>query len=310
METLYQPFPMASAARGQVRRHAPRYWRPRHFHLEPELNLVVAGSGSFGVGDAVLATGAGDLLWWAPGQDHELVSCSDDFDLFVIGITPELSDRVLGCSSSPLGGPTRLRLMPEDLERFRAACAAAPQDRTGAEQHVGDLWRAAHRLRMSSPDKHGLTRRALLLLTGDPELQRSEVALRVRSHPSEVSRRFHHDVHLTLTTYRTRLRLLRFIEAVDRGAKNLLYASLEAGFGSYSQCHRAFWWTLGCTPRSFFGSGVRQEMGDACKESAAAASMAGETPAIYYADPHEACLAVLAGIGTKQPQRPSRRRPR
>jgi len=267
MGTLYQPFPMESAARGQVWRHAPRYWRPRHFHLEPELNLVVAGSGRFGVGDTVFAVGAGDLLWWTPGQDHELVSYSDDFDLFVIGTTPELSDRVLGGSGSPLGGPTRLRLMTRDLERFRAACAAAPQARAGAEQHVGDLWRAAHALRMSAPDKHTLTRRALLLLTEDHELQRSEVALRMGSHPSEVSRRFHHDVHLTLTTYRTRLRLLRFIETVDRGAENLLYAALEAGFGSYSQCHRAFRWTLGCTPRSFFASSVRQEMGDACKES-------------------------------------------
>lgn len=228
---------------------------------------MTAGRASFGVGDAMLDVGAGDLLWWAPGQDHELLSCSETFDLFVIGVTPELSDRVLGAGVSPLGGPHQFRLMPEDLNRFRDACAAPVGDRAQAERHVGDLWRAAHALRMSAPDKHPLTRRALRSLAEHPEFTRSEVALWARSHPSEVSRRFHEDMRLTLTTYRTRLRLLRFIEAVDRSAGNLLYAALEAGFGSYSQCHRAFLRTLACTPRSFFGSSVRQEMRDACKEA-------------------------------------------
>lgn len=263
---LYQPFPMGSAARAQVWRHAPRYRRPRHFHGEPELNLVAAGSGRFGAGDAELEVAAGDLLWWAPGQDHELLAFSDDLDLFVIGLTPELSDRVLASSGSPLAGATRLRLAPEDLARFREACgvpAGAPADTV--EQRVIHLWREAHALRMSAPDKHALTRRVLLTLAGQLELDRSDVAQRARSHPSEVSRHFHEDMRLTLTTYRTRLRLLRFIQAVDGGAENLLCAALEAGFGSYSQCHRVFQGTLGCTPRSFFGSSLRTEMRDACR---------------------------------------------
>ena len=56
----------------------------------------------------------------------------------------------------------------------------------------------------------------------------------------------------TLTEYRTRLRLIRLIERVDSGS-NMLLAALEAGFGSYSQCHRAFTRVFGCTPRRFFG---------------------------------------------------------
>lgn len=47
-EALYQPFPMAGAARGPIWRYAPRYRGARHFHGEPELNLVLAGSGIFG----------------------------------------------------------------------------------------------------------------------------------------------------------------------------------------------------------------------------------------------------------------------
>jgi AraC-like DNA-binding protein len=63
----------------------------------------------------------------------------------------------------------------------------------------------------------------------------------------------------TLTDYRTRLRLLRLIERVDAGS-SLLAAALEAGFGSYSQCHRAFTRVFGCTPRRFFGSELRGAM--------------------------------------------------
>jgi AraC-like DNA-binding protein len=67
---------------------------------------------------------------------------------------------------------------------------------------------------------------------------------------------------VTLGAYRTRLRLLKFVEAVDAGADSLLSAALEAGFGSYSQCHRVFHRTLGCAPRAFFGTSLRRQMGD------------------------------------------------
>ena len=119
-DPLYQPFPMGGVARAQIWRHAPRYRRPRHFHPEPELNLVVAGSATFAAGESELAVSAGDLLWWAPGQDHGLLACSSDLDLFVIGASPELSDRLLGADAQfTLGGPTRLALSFADLVRFR-----------------------------------------------------------------------------------------------------------------------------------------------------------------------------------------------
>ena len=62
---------------------------------------------------------------------------------------------------------------------------------------------------------------------------------------------------------RSRLRLLRFIQAVDGGAPNLLAAALSAGFGSYSQCHRIFQQTFACTPRLFFETSLRDEMQNA-----------------------------------------------
>jgi AraC-like DNA-binding protein len=265
-EVLYQPFPLPGRARAHIWRYTPENRRPRPFHAEPELNLVAAGRGKFGVGRAEISVEAGDLLWWPPGQDHELLEDSPDFDLFVIGVTPALSERVLGAgSTSAGGGAARLRLAPERLARFQVLCAAPVQGRESSvvERHIGDFWREAHDLRVSAPDMHALTRRVLMSLLERPELRRAEVAHLVRGTPSEVSRYFHRDVGLTLTKYRTRLRLLRFIEAADEGAPSLLSAAGDAGFGSYSQCHRAFHRTFGCTPRVFFGSGVRHRMRDA-----------------------------------------------
>src|SRR5689334_4660767 len=70
VDALYQPFPIPGAARGHIWHHVPATRRPRHFHAEPELNLIAAGRAAFGMGEAVMAVEAGDLLWWPPGQDH------------------------------------------------------------------------------------------------------------------------------------------------------------------------------------------------------------------------------------------------
>jgi AraC-like DNA-binding protein/mannose-6-phosphate isomerase-like protein (cupin superfamily) len=265
-DALYQPFPIPTAARAHIWRYAPRNRRPRHFHSEPELNLVAAGEGSFGMGDTILPVTAGDLLWWPPGQDHELLSASPDFDLFVIGVTPALSERVLAEGAVSIHcGPVRLRLPAASLVAFSALCLTPLERQEPAviDRHVGDLWRQAHALRARAPDMHTLTRRTLASLIEQPNLRRADVATLIRAYPSEVSRHFHKDMGVTLTSYRTRLRLLRFVEMVDGGSDNLLSAALEAGFGSYSQCHRVFQRTLGCAPRDFFCTNLRRQMGDA-----------------------------------------------
>jgi AraC-like DNA-binding protein len=265
-DALYQPFPMPGPARGHIWRYTPEHRRPRHFHLEPELNLVAAGSGKFGVGEVEIAVAAGDLLSWPPGQDHVLLEASEDFDLFVIGLTPELSARVLGArSASPHGGPTCVRLTSPALARLRPLCAVPleRQDPSAVERQVGDLWQDAHALRAIPHDRHTFTRRALVSLIERPELGRTEVATAARAYPTEVSRHFHKDMGLTLTAYRTRLRLLHFIQLVDGGTENFLAAAFEAGFGSYSQCHRAFQQTFTCGPRDFFGTAIREQMEEA-----------------------------------------------
>jgi AraC-like DNA-binding protein len=262
-EALYQPFPIPGTARGYVWHHVPATRRPRHFHAEPELNLIAGGHATFGYGEATISVSAGDLLWWPPGQDHVLLDATPDLDLYVVGVTPAFSEHVLtGRVSGAPGGAARLQLDRGTLTRLRKACAVQMGgiEAAAVERHVGDLWREAHALRARTPDHHPLTVRALSSLLGRPDLKRGELARLIRGNPSEVSRYFHRDLGLTLVAYRTRLRLIRFIQLVEGGGRSFLTAAIDAGFGSYSQCHRTFQQAFDCNPRVFFGTGVSEEM--------------------------------------------------
>ncbi len=256
MAVLYQAFPMVGRARAQVWRYAPQYRRPRHFHAELEMNLVAAGNGTVGVGEDVIRVGTGDLLSWPPGVDHELLDASEDFELYVIGATPELSERVLGSlSAKAFGGPVRATVAASSLAELRDRCAVPPGAGGGTvatETAVGDLWRDMQALRSADEPVNGaVRRRTVALLQSGPHMGRDRLARLLRTHPTEVSRNFYRDVGLKLSAYRARVRLVRFIETVDRG-RGLLPAAFEAGFGSYSQCHRVFQAVLGCSPRQFF----------------------------------------------------------
>jgi AraC-like DNA-binding protein len=255
---------MLPGRRGQVWRYQPEYRRPRHFHNEPELNFVVAGAATFGTGSGTLTAGPGDLLCWPPGLDHELLSASADLDLFVVALTPELCERALGSGGAvALAGPPLVSLPREagaELRALLSAPAHSPEASLG-DEHVARLWNRAHQARLTVSSGNGLGRRVLRSVLQQPELDRRERAHIMAAYPSELSRQFHQEVGIKLSTYRTRLRLLRFIDLVD-SRQSLLRAALGAGFGSYSQCHRAFSAAFACTPRVFFGSSLRLDMAD------------------------------------------------
>ena len=235
--------------------------RPRHFHGEPELNLVVRGSATFGVGERVVSVAAGELLAFPAGQDHVLLSGSPDLYLYALGLDATYSADVL--RREPVV-PLHVRLGASELATVIAR-AAAIVDSKGADRLGAELWERVHWLGQRaplrpSPASHVLTRRALQVMAAAPELGLEALALELRAHSSDVSRYFHRDVGMTLVRYRTRLRLLDLIRLVDAGELDLTAASTAAGFGSYSQCHRTFHAEFGCAPRQFFGSELRGQM--------------------------------------------------
>jgi AraC-like DNA-binding protein/quercetin dioxygenase-like cupin family protein len=234
--------------------------RPRHFHAEPELNLVVRGSATFGVGESVVTVSAGELIAFPPALDHAVLDSSPDLYLYALGVSPSFSAETLSTEPClPLHVQLRSSELGPVIDR-----AAAIVDKLGADSPAADLWQRVHWLsRRSSPrtsqGPHVLTRRALQLLRECPNVSLHALAAQLRAHPTEVSRLFHRDMGITLVRYRTRLKLLQFIQVVDDNSLELMSAASHAGFGSYSQCHRSFQAELGCSPRQYF-SGLRDGM--------------------------------------------------
>ena len=263
--SLYQSFvPTGAPARALVWKYSPEYCRPRHFHDEPELNLIVAGSATFGVGEAVVKAEQGQLLGFPAGQDHVLLDASSDLRLYAIGMDPSFSSEVLGADRHGITAPLHISLATRNFKAL-VARSSAVVDRRFVDQQVAEIWEQANWLRQKrvggpSGAMHVLTRRTLSALSDAPDRDREFLARQMRASPSEISRYFRRDVGMTLARYRTRLRLLRFIRLADDRAGDLRAAALNAGFGSYSQCHRVFQAELGCAPRAFFVSGIRQRM--------------------------------------------------
>lgn len=263
-DALFQRFLPDHSRRSFVWKYAQAIGgrRPRHFHSEPELNLVVSGSATFGVGNRVVRVNAGELLAFPSGQDHVLLGGSPDLYLYAIGLDAAYSAEVLSTRDPVV--PLHVRLEDEALASV-VDRAAAIVDRASTHQLGAELWERVHWLgrrqaASSGFHVHVLTRRALQLIAREPELGLDGLAHEIGTHSSEISRHFHADLGMTLVRYRMRQRLLELIRLVDSGSSDLMSAASEAGFGSYSQCHRTFQSELGCSPRAFFSAGFRDSM--------------------------------------------------
>ncbi len=246
---------MMDGAPAQVWSYAPQYRRPRHFHAESELNIVVHGSARFGLGSRSVDVRAGDVLGFPAGQDHVMLQSSSDLVLFAVG-----AKQALGADTARVHSALQARPRERDFAALAVRAEALAGCADGAR--AAELWHMACALALRYPASptHVLTRRALALVRDDLELGRAALAKHAQCHPTELSRHFHRDVGVTLVRYRTRLRLMSLIRSMDAGAGNLVRAALLAGFGSYSQFHRAFRAELSCSPREFFSGNLRLEM--------------------------------------------------
>lgn len=254
MQTLLQPFPMLPQRSAQVWHHHPSFRRPAHFHAEPELNVVTRGTGVLAVGREHIEVRAGDVVLLQPGQDHALLLESPDFELFVMALKPQLADR---CKLSLATQLSSITVPQREVRALRAAWLALSKldDATCVEnnlcEHFLDL---ARRFDTAS----AVCRRTLQTLRAAPETSETELACLLNVQPSEVSRAVRRGLGMRLVEFRTRLRLLCFVQCVDAGA-SLTRAAFTSGFGSYSQLHRAFRKLLGCAPADYF-SGQRHQL--------------------------------------------------
>jgi AraC-like DNA-binding protein len=270
MHAIYQSFPMLPTRQAQVWHHQPSFRRPRHFHAEPELNIVTRGSGVLAVGSQHLSITAGSAVLLQPGQDHELLAESPDFELFVLALRPELAQQCHALA------PRRLCCIELDeatLGTLRSTLMAIGHiaDASVVERLLGDSFDDLVP-RFDAPQ--GLGRRVLLAMQTNLEASETEVADGLRAHPSDVSRAVRHALGMRLVDYRVHLRLMQFIQCVDAG-QSLTHAAFASGFGSYAQCHRAFWRHVNTGPRAYFAS-ERVEVDRLLHQSLGPASQNGD----------------------------------
>jgi AraC-like DNA-binding protein len=253
---------MLAGARGQVWRHQPAYWRPAHFHAEVELNFVSRGTARIAVGRQTADVTSGSLVWFLPGQSHELLDGSPDLELWVVGATPELADAI-GCTPRSASAAWSLcqHLTPTFAERLLDRCMSTLCDgEQSSEQAAASILCSAAAVGATQPEpmrSDPLVIRALRCMATAPIASRSSLARVLRVSEAELSRRFHAQLGIPLQQYRHRTRVMDFIDRLGDGKSSCLRAAQEAGFGSYSQCLRAFQHVVGCSPRSYLQTGRR-----------------------------------------------------
>ncbi|MEM6458911.1 MAG: helix-turn-helix domain-containing protein, partial [Planctomycetota bacterium] len=211
---------------------------------------------------------------------------SAGYEMYVVVVRPSL---LRGLASGPGFGPWAGWLSGDDApagplhrvlgeaaaEGLAAQCAALasarwaqePADGRGpAHFDAGLVWLAAEAWRAyaAAADRpegshlHPAVQRALEELDrgehGDPRepspLDLDAIARRCHVSRPHLSRLFHRETGMTLTEFRTRRRVERFLAALGRGRSvTLTQAAYAAGFGSYTQAFRSVKAVTGLGPR-------------------------------------------------------------
>lgn len=266
MQPLLQPFPFPRGCRAQAWRYQPKYRRPLHFHAEPELNFVWRGRARFVVGNRTFWVERGGLLTLPPGIDHALVEASPDLEFFAIGFHPELVHAYTRASGETFGLRVACKQVSDAVtERLASVCAALGEapDHSVVEGLLREPLERAALDDIHLPScQSDLGVRAASLMLNEGSLRRYQIAKALASNHGDISRSFLRDNGISLREFRRRIRVLRFLEAVESHPKNLMRAAHVSGFGSYSQCHRDFSGLVGVSPREFLTGGRRQAMAD------------------------------------------------
>jgi AraC-like DNA-binding protein len=241
---------------------------PSHHHDELEVNLVLRGHASYLFGNRRVPLRAHSMIWLFPKQEHVLIDWSDDFSMWVIVFKPGLVARYAGSGmrrvlrSADPGDiycrevdPRRIDLLDavyqgasrenRDFEFLNAALGYALVASWEAYQFSGES--------IARTDVHPAVARAARLIASaatDPKLV--PLARAAGLSPARLSRLFKRQAGLSLTAFRQRKCLERFLRLYGRGARyTLLEAALEAGFGSYAQFHRVFCRLMKMNPAAY-----------------------------------------------------------
>ena len=235
-------------------------------HAELVVLHALSGRARYVIDGAVVTLRPGTVLWALSGQAHFLLSEEAGFDMWVMLV----SERLLTADmrADPAMPPLRLgdkaeavearglpRAASDELDRLAARCGAAE----GAARGAGLVWwlhRAWTHWRAASGDVagrlHPAVDRAARLIREDPARPIAEIASEAGLSAGRLGRVFRAETGRWLVEFRTEAKLDRALEALESGgARTLLAAALDGGFGSYSQFYRAFERRFGRPPRTY-----------------------------------------------------------
>jgi AraC-like DNA-binding protein len=248
---------------------APIIGIPSHRHEELEMNLVLSGKAAYLMGEERVPLVPGSMIWLFPRQEHVLIDCSHDFSIWVLvfkqGLVKRLSHesrRGVLRSQDP-GSVLCRQIDPPTTDAFHAAyqrAACGDGDRELANAALAYAFVASWQEFQSSPqsipstDVHpAIARAARLISDADSAVPLPELARQSGLSAARLSRLFKRQTGVSLTSFRQRKFLERFLRIYRTGARyTLIEAAFLAGFGSYPQFHRVFTRYMGRSPSSYF----------------------------------------------------------
>ncbi|MEO8901782.1 MAG: AraC family transcriptional regulator [Polyangiaceae bacterium] len=264
------------------------YPKPRHFHAQLELLVLVRGRAQVRIGRTLHTVHAGQMVWHLPGVEHALQEASADCDLRVLHAEPDLCaavarelapfapatsraatrvdalfdwTRALGELAS--GRPVvELKQRDRDLllDQCEATCVDGELAASAVSARLRELLSTAFRATLSDHNDQralSLVELASCLLLENPGLERAEVCHALDVSEGYLSRRFRAELGVSFSEQRARSRICHFVSQVARNGASYLEAALASGFGSYSQLHRSFTQVVSASPRAYFSPDVR-----------------------------------------------------
>ena len=238
----------------------------RHFHDELELHFVDRGSGVFLLPESRVTAVAGVLLWIPPRRDHLLLEATPDFRRWMLQCRPRLVRRVLprhahwsllGRGAAEQSGkvevPAAAALRQTFVDVLRDRASEITLFNAAVSFALARAWTAFEKARtigepVALNPRVAAAVRLLRNAATRPSLP--ELAVAVGVTESHLSKLFSAEVGMSVTEFRNRVGIARFLEIYGDGSqRTLLDAALEAGFGSYPQFHRVFRSIAGYSPR-------------------------------------------------------------
>jgi AraC-like DNA-binding protein len=242
--------------------------RRPHYHDELEVNLVLTGKASYLFGRRRVPLPTGSMIWLFPRQEHVLIDCSHDFSMWVVVFKPALVERRTGRDERQvLRSRDPGEIFCRQVEGRRADLlnqvyeSASGEDRdlefvnAALDYALVASWDAYQFASEPLPrtDVHpAVAKAARLIAEADAPLKLEKLARKAGLSAARLSRLFKRQTGTSLTAFRQRKCLERFLRLYRTGARySLIEAALLAGFGSYPQFHRVFCRLMGMHPAAY-----------------------------------------------------------